>query len=68
VPTDASWLNRIECHFAALSFFALDGTHHRDHLEQNDMIRRHIAWRNCHYADNALRAISMRQKVSVTRR
>jgi hypothetical protein len=43
VPTDASWLNRIECHFAALRYFALDGTDHRDHIEQNDMIRRYIS-------------------------
>jgi hypothetical protein len=26
VRTDASWLHRIECHFAALRYFALDGT------------------------------------------
>jgi transposase len=64
VPTDASWLNPIECHFAALRYFALDGTDHRDHFEQNDMIRRYIAWRNRHAADNALRAISMRAKVA----
>jgi transposase len=64
VPTDASWLNRIECHFAALRYFALDGTDHRSHQEQNDMIRRYIAWRNRHSADEALRAISMRAKVA----
>ena len=58
VPTDASWLNRIECHFAALRYFALDGTDHRDHFEQNDMVRRYIAWRNRHAHDEALRAIS----------
>jgi transposase len=58
VPTDASWLNRIECHFAALRYFALDGTDHKDHYEQADMIRRYIAWRNRHANDDALRAIS----------
>jgi transposase len=30
VPTNASFLNRIECHFAALRYFALDGTDHRN--------------------------------------
>ena len=64
VPTDASWLNRIECHFAALRYFALDGTDHKDHYEQADMIRRYIAWRNRHTDDKALRAISMRAKVA----
>jgi transposase len=45
VPTNASWLNRIECQFTALRYFALDGTDHRSHDEQNSMIRRYIAWR-----------------------
>jgi transposase len=64
VPTDASWLNRIECHFAALRYFALDGTDHRDHYEQADMIRRYIAWRNRHANDEVLRAISKRANVA----
>ena len=29
VPFNASWLNRIECQFQALRYFALDGTDHR---------------------------------------
>jgi len=54
VPTNASWLNRIEAQFQALRYFALDGTDHRSHDEQNSMIRRYIAWRNRHAADEAL--------------
>ena len=64
VPTNASWLNRIECQFTALRYFALDGTDHRSHDEQNSMIRRYIAWRNRHTEDKALRAISIRAKVA----
>lgn len=64
VPTNASWLNRIECHFAPLRYFALDGTDHRGHDEQNSMIRRYIGWRNRHADDEELRAISMRAKVA----
>ncbi len=64
VPTDASWLNRIESHFAALRYFSLDGTDHRNHDEQNSMIRRYIAWRNRHADDDALRAISKRANVA----
>ena len=64
VPTNASWLNRIECHFAPLRYFALDGTDHASHEEQNSMIRRYIAWRNRHTDDEALRVISMRAKVA----
>ena len=64
VPTNASWLNRIECQFTALRYFALDGTDHRSHDEQNSMIRRYIAWRNRHTEDKVLRAISIRAKVA----
>ncbi len=63
-PTNGSFLNRIEGHFAALRYFALDGTDHRSHDEQNRMIRRYIAWRNTHAADEALRAISKRANVA----
>ena len=34
VPTNASWLNRIEAQFTALRYFALDGTDHTSHAEQ----------------------------------
>ena len=64
VPTNASFMNRIECHFAALRYFALDGTDHRSHEEQNSMIRRYIAWRNRHTDDAELRDISLRAKVA----
>jgi len=57
-------LNRIECQFQALRYFALDGTDHKDHDEQNSMIRRYIAWRNRHTQDEALRAISKRANVA----
>jgi len=46
VPTNASWLNRIEAQFQSLRYFTLDGTDHRSHEEQNSMIRRYIIWRN----------------------
>jgi transposase len=64
VPTNASFLNRIECHFTALRHFALNGTDHRNHDEQNSMIRRYIAWRNRHADNEELRAISLRAKVA----
>ena len=46
VPTNASWLNRIEAQFTALRYFTLDGTDHPSHGQQASMIRRYIAWRN----------------------
>lgn len=48
IPTDSSWLKRIEAQFTALRYFALDGTDHRSHREQGSMIRRYIIWRNRH--------------------
>ena len=64
VSTTASFLNRIECHFTALRYFALNGTDHRSPEEQNSMIRRYIAWRNRHTDDEALRTVSKRAKVA----
>jgi hypothetical protein len=64
VPTNASFLNQIECHRTALRYFALNGTDDRSHEEQNSMIRRYIAWRNRHTDDEALRTVSKRAKVA----
>lgn len=45
-PTNASWLNRIECHFAPIRKFALQNTAYKTKKEQAKAIRRYIAWRN----------------------
>jgi len=45
-PTNASWLNRIECHFTALKKFAMDNTDYRSHEEQQTAIARYLTWRN----------------------
>jgi transposase len=63
VPTNASWLNRIEAQFQALRYFTLDGTDHRSHEEQNSMIRRYIAWRNRNAQDKTLRELVKRANV-----
>ena len=64
VPTNASWLNRIEAQFQALRYFTLDGTDHRSHEEQNRMIRRYIAWRNRNAHDTTLRELVKRANVA----
>jgi transposase len=46
LPTYGSWLNWIEAEFAALRYFALNGTDHRSHHEQNAAIDGYIRWRN----------------------
>jgi transposase len=45
-PTDASWLNRIECHLTALRKFTLDDTDYRSHEEQQEAIESYLLWRN----------------------
>jgi hypothetical protein len=40
LPTYSSWLNWIEAEFAALRYFALNGTDHRSHTEQDTGDRR----------------------------
>jgi hypothetical protein len=64
VPTNASFLNRIEAQFAALRNFTLDGTDHTSHQEQGSMIRRYIAWRNRNAHDKRLREIVNRANVA----
>jgi transposase len=64
VPTNASWLNRIEAQFQALRYFTLDGTDHRSHDEQNSMIRRYIIWRNRNAHDKTLRDLVKRANVA----
>lgn len=51
VPINASWLYRIEATLEALRYFALAGTEHRSHEEQNSTIRHYIAWRDRHAQD-----------------
>ncbi|MHA6623741.1 IS630 family transposase [Pseudonocardia sp. DLS-67] len=46
LPTYGSWLNWIEAEFAALRYFALNGTDHRSHEEQNTAIAAYVRWRN----------------------
>ncbi|QRX97355.1 IS630 family transposase [Streptomyces noursei] len=46
LPTYGSWLNRNEAESAALRHFALDGTAHRTHAEQNATIAAYLRRRN----------------------
>ena len=64
VPTNASWLNRIEAQFTALRYFALDGTDHSSHTQQASMIRSYIAWRNRNTRDRRLGKIVNRANVA----
>ena len=43
-PTNASWLNRIECEFTALKKFSLDNSDHTTHEVQQDTIESYLQW------------------------
>jgi len=45
-PSNASWLNRIECEFTALKKFALENSDYRTHEEQQAAIESYLSWRN----------------------
>ena len=46
LPTYGSWLNWIESEFAALRYFALNGTDHRTDAEQKAAIAAYARWCN----------------------
>ncbi|WP_231494076.1 IS630 family transposase [Nocardiopsis sp. CNT312] len=46
LPTYGSWLNWIESEFAALRYYALNGTDHRSHAVQNKAIGAYVRYRN----------------------
>ncbi|MGW5317729.1 transposase [Nocardia thailandica] len=48
LPTYSSWSNWIESEFAALRYFAVNGTDHRSHGEQDAAIGAYIRWHNQH--------------------
>lgn len=45
-PTNASWLNRIECQFTALKKFALENSDYRTHEELQEAIAKYLKWKN----------------------
>lgn len=47
-PTNASWLNWIECEFTALRYFTLDGSDYPSHAAQEAAIAGYVRWANKH--------------------
>ena len=45
-PSNASWLNRIECHFTGLKKFALENSDYTSHAELESAIRSYLDWHN----------------------
>jgi hypothetical protein len=45
-PSNASWLNWIECEFTALRYFTLDGSDYPSHATQETAIAGYVRWAN----------------------
>lgn len=61
LPTDASWLNAIECEFTALHADTIKNSDDPDHLHRRYRIYRYIRWRNrLHGSTNCYLARFMR--------
>jgi len=63
-PTNASWLNRIECHFAALREFVFRNSDYRSHAELARAILAYVRWRNAHPNHPEILRIQKRVKVA----
>lgn len=57
LPTNASWLNRIECHFTALKKFAIRNSNYQSHRELGSAIRRYVIWRNKNVENKTIKKI-----------
>ncbi|HEC75826.1 MAG TPA: hypothetical protein ENI33_01020 [Thermoplasmatales archaeon] len=56
-PTNASWLNRIECHLTALKKFTIRNSNYKDFKEMGSAIRKYIRWRNKNYEKYEIKKI-----------
>ena len=45
-PTNASWLNRIECQFTELKKFVFENTYYQEHEEVKSAIKKFLNYRN----------------------
>lgn len=64
LPTNASWLNKIESHFTAIKKFAIRNSNYSSHKELRTGIRRYISWRNNNTDNQELKRIEKRYNFS----
>lgn len=62
--TPASWMNRIECHFAPLRKFALEGSFPDTHTTLQHQVRRYLRWRNAEPGDPEILKVQKKVKVA----
>jgi len=63
-PTNASWLNRIECHFAPIAEFVIKNSNYANHEEVAVAMRNYIRWRNRDPGNARIMAAEKRVKVA----
>lgn len=51
-PTNASWLNPIECQFTPVKEFVIRNSYYANHAELRKALNRYAAYRNCYAAEN----------------
>lgn len=51
-PTNASWLNPIECQFTPVKEFVIRNSYYADHAELRTALNRYAAYRNLYAAEN----------------
>jgi len=64
VPTYASYLNRIECHFWAYVEFVIRGSDYHSHAELVEATRAYLRHRNTTHHDSPIRILENRRKVA----
>ena len=52
--TNASWMNRIECHFAPAKQFVINNSDHPDHRSIGKAMQDYLRWRNKNASDNKI--------------
>jgi transposase len=64
VPTYASYLNRIECHFWAYVEFVIRGSDYQSHAELAEATRAYLRHRNATHHDSPIRILENRRRVA----
>lgn len=52
--TNASWMNRIECHFAPAKQFVINNSDYTDHQEIGKAMQDYLRWRNKDASDKRI--------------
>ena len=52
--TYASWMNRIECHFAPVKYFVINNSDHANHQTIGKALQEYLRWRNKNSRDKEL--------------